>query len=515
MADFPALSRRHRFPKSALTQGWRAFFGQARTRILFWYVVLMVFFFVACIPMMQKFVIADVNARVQEDLEKDIEAFHELLKEQSLVKTRSSEGVASRSQKNTPLTTQELKTFFQAYFNWQIPEDDTFLIAFVNRKFFGSSPIALPASLKPEQDLMQLWSILEESQQGKKILGDQISSILYIAEPIQSNSKILGVVVVAHMTNGEREEAFNTLIVVIKVMAWVLLVTLLLTWWVAGRVLTPLRRLAQTAQGISESDLTQRLSVSGGGEIAELATLFNEMMDRLQAAFASQREFVNDAGHELKTPITIIQGHLELMGDDPEERRETVTLVMDELKRMNRLVNDLLLLAKAERPDFLVLETIDIGKLTEELYAKVVVLADRHWQLEAVARGFIIIDRQRITEAMVNLVQNATQYTQVGDKIAIGSSFHGDRVCWWVRDTGEGIPLPDQQRIFERFARAAGNCRRSEGSGLGLSIVQAIVEAHRGNVRLHSQPGAGSTFTIDLPVDPQRQISTHDQNPDC
>lgn len=501
MADFPALSRRHRLPKSTLTQGWRAFFGQARTRILFWYVVLMVFFLIACIPMMQKFVIADVNARVQEDLEKDIEAFYKLLKEPS--------------PKNTPLTAHKLETFFETYLNWWIPEDDTFLITFVNRKFFGASPRALPAPLRPEQDLMQLWSILEESQQGEEIVGGKLSSILYIAEPIQSNGQILGVIVVAHMSTGEREEAFKTLIVVIKVMVWVLLVTLLLTWWVAGRVLTPLRRLAETAQAISESDLTQRLSVHGGGEIAELATLFNEMMDRLQAAFASQREFVNDAGHELKTPITIIQGHLELMGEDPEERRETLTLVMDELGRMNRLVNDLLLLAKAERPDFLVLETIDVRKFTEELYAKVAVLADRHWQLEAVGRGSIVIDRQRITEAIVNLVHNATQYTQVGDKISIGSSLRGDRVCFWVQDTGEGIPVSDQQRIFDRFARASGNCRRSEGSGLGLSIVQAIVEAHRGNVRLYSQPGAGSTFTIDLPVDPQRQISTYDQNPNC
>lgn len=452
------------------------------------------FFLVACIPMMQKFVIANVNARVRADLQTEIDIFYDML--------GNLASIEGRSPQNSRLTPQELKLFFRTYLQRQILEDDTHLIAFVDGKFFQTSSTALPAPLDPQKDLMQLWRSVKEPQQGEIRVGGQIESILYIVEPIKSQDKILGAIAVAHTTGGEREEAFGTLVIVIRVMVGVLLVTLLLTWWVAGRVLTPLRRLTETVQAIGESDLTQRLSVRGDGEIAELARRFNEMMDRLQGAFASQREFVNDAGHELKTPITIIQGHLELMGDDPEERRDTLALVMDELARMNRLANDLLLLAKAERPDFLVLETIDVPRLTEELYAKVMMLADRHWQLESVARGSIVIDRQRIAEAILNLAQNAAQHTQVGDTIAIGSALHGDRACFWVRDTGEGIAIADRQRIFERFARASGGRRRSEGSGLGLSIVQAIVKAHRGQVTLQSQVGVGSTFTIVLPIDP-------------
>lgn len=274
----------------------------------------------------------------------------------------------------------------------------------------------------------------------------------------------------------------------------------MLTWLAAGRLLAPLRLLSATAHSIGKSDLTQRLTVDGKGEIAELAITFNEMMDRLQVAFASQRNFINDASHELRTPITIIRGHLELMGDDPDEQQETLTLVFDEIDRMSRFVNDLTLLAKAERPDFLCLATVEIDVLTEELFAKATALADRDWDLDGFGRGQLRGDRQRITEAVMNLAQNATQFTTVGDRITLGSSVTNSQASFWVRDTGNGIAPSDRERIFERFARAANSYRRSEGAGLGLSIVQAIALAHNGTVKLSSEKGVGSTFTLVIPL---------------
>jgi signal transduction histidine kinase len=226
------------------------------------------------------------------------------------------------------------------------------------------------------------------------------------------------------------------------------------------------------------------------------------MMDRLQSAFMSQRNFINDAGHELRTPITIIRGHLELMGDDPAEQQETLAIVIDELDRMNRFVDDLTILAKSERPDFLQLETVNIETLTHELFSKACALADRQWTLETVGKGQAVLDRQRITQAIMNLAQNATQHTQVEDTITLGSAIRSGMVHFWVRDTGEGISLMDQQRIFDRFARAAKSRRRSEGAGLGLSIVRAIVEAHHGQITLHSQLKRGATFTVIMPLDP-------------
>ena len=276
----------------------------------------------------------------------------------------------------------------------------------------------------------------------------------------------------------------------------------MLAWVVAGRLLDPLRLLTETAHSISESDLSGRIPVQGVDQIADLTMTFNEMLDRLQTAFASQRNFINDASHELRTPITIIRGHLELLGDDPQERRETVELVTDELDRMSRFVDDLLLLAKAEQPNFLDLQIVDINSLTEELYTKAIALAERDWRLENLGVGLMVADRHRLTQAMMNLAQNATQHTSDGDVITLGSDITKGNAHFWVRDTGVGIALADQERIFERFARGSHSRRRSEGAGLGLSICSAIANAHGGRVELKSTLGFGSTFTIVIPLDP-------------
>ena len=156
-----------------------------------------------------------------------------------------------------------------------------------------------------------------------------------------------------------------------------LLLSLVCSWLSAGRLMAPIAELSKAAKSVSESDLTQRISPpQGNGELANLANTFNAMMDRIQATFDSQRDFINDAGHELRTPITIMQGHLELLDDDPQEIKETIELVMDELERMGRFgqrygfcwlnQNGLI---------FLKLETIDISHFTEELFAKAKALA--------------------------------------------------------------------------------------------------------------------------------------------
>jgi signal transduction histidine kinase len=173
---------------------------------------------------------------------------------------------------------------------------------------------------------------------------------------------------------------------------------------------------------------------------------------------------------------------------------------MDELERMSRIVNDLLLLAKAQQPDFLDLATVDLHALTQDLHAKATALAPRRWVLEDVGRGLIVADHQRLTQAIMQLAQNATEHTTEGAEIALGSAVVNGQARLWVRDSGPGIPLEDQQRIFQRFARTGGRLG-SAGAGLGLAIVRAIAEAHHGRVQLRSDPGEGATFTIAIPVD--------------
>lgn len=273
-------------------------------------------------------------------------------------------------------------------------------------------------------------------------------------------------------------------------------------WWVAGRILAPVRLVRLTAAEISEEDLTQRIEVSGRDDIAALAEQFNSMLDRLEGAFTSQRRFVDDAGHELRTPITIVRGHLELMGDDPEERREVVRLVTDELDRMGRIVEDLLLLAKAQQPDFVRPEPVSLAELTSDIDAKVRRLGDREWRLEAVAEETVRLDPQRVTQAMVQLAANAVRHTAPGSTLRTGSRTSGSEVRLWVSDQGPGIPVEEQGRIFERFSRGGRTARGDRGAGLGLAIVRAIAEAHRGRVDLRSAPGAGSTFTLVIPLAP-------------
>jgi signal transduction histidine kinase len=270
-------------------------------------------------------------------------------------------------------------------------------------------------------------------------------------------------------------------------------------WLLAGRVLAPVQQLTEAARSISQSDLSGRISVHGGDDAAEMARSFNGMLDRLEAVMRSQREFVQDASHELRDPLTICGGHLELLSDEPEERRQTIALVVDELDRMGRIVDDLQLLADADQHDFLRPANLQMEPFTHELAAKAAALAPRNWVVDAAADVAIQADRYRLTEAVMNLAHNAVQHTADHHTIAIGSSVSEDEVRIWVRDTGFGIAVSEQPRVFDRFRRGRSAHRRYRGSGLGLAIVRTIVEAHGGRVELVSRLGDGSTFTMVLP----------------
>jgi signal transduction histidine kinase len=315
--------------------------------------------------------------------------------------------------------------------------------------------------------------------------------------------------VAANFVQGERDEIRSSIRAAAVTAGAVLVVATAVAWWIAGSLLRPVRQLTEAAESISDTDLARRIPVAGNDEIARLARRFNEMLDRLAAAFAVQRAFVDDAGHELRTPITIVRGHLELMGDDPAERRETVALVTDELDRMARIVEDLLLLAKAEQPDFVRREPVEVADLTTDLFVKARSLGDRDWRIDGCTEGTVQVDPQRVTQAVLNLARNAVEHTPSGAEIGLGSAWAPDGLRLWVRDTGLGVAPSDRERIFERFARGAG-ARRSEGAGLGLAIVRSVAAAHGGRVELDSRPGRGATFTVVLPATPAAADSPGD-----
>lgn len=476
------------------------FLKEARTRILLWYVLLLLSFIATTVPTIRNRLYWRVNERVKEDMREAIDDFEEVLVEGLLDLDLEDPQMIKGSEIDK---SQKLYKVFDAFFSNTITADDNYLIGIVDGQFYKSSSRSLPTVIEPGSELMRQWEGAVEEVRGEaKVPDPEIGSILYKVIPIKTTEEIIGVFVVTHATQGEQQEAVEAYDLMLDVVLLILPLALFLAWFAAGRVLAPLRELAGTARSINESDLSQRIDVKGDGELAELGQAFNQMMNRIETSFATQRNFINDAGHELRTPITIVRGHLELMelDEDPAAQQETVALVIDELDRMNRLVEDLILLAKAERPDFLQSEIIDLNSFTAELFSKVQALGDRHWILTHVALGQFVGDRQRLTQAIINLANNAVQHTNPQDTITLGSQVTQHQLRIWIADSGEGIALPEQKRIFERFARVKNTPRRSEGSGLGLSIVKVIVEAHGGKINLQSSLGCGATFTLILPL---------------
>ena len=212
------------------------------------------------------------------------------------------------------------------------------------------------------------------------------------------------------------------------------------------------------------------------------------MLDRLEQAFALQREFISDAGHELRTPITIIRGHLSLLERDPE----TLRIVSDELDRMSRFVEDLLTLAKAERPDFLLLGELDLDLLTEELMAKARKLAPRDWQLEHTGAGLLRADRQRVTQAVMNLAANAVEHTADGDTIALGSVLDENDVRIWVADPAPASRSPSRS--------GSSSATRATAPGSGWRSCARSRRPTAGASSCAARPGEGATFTHGAPV---------------
>ena len=320
--------------------------------------------------------------------------------------------------------------------------------------------------------------------------------------PVQSSGEgPNGAVVIAFDLDAEYAGLNNTFgtyaLVAVVALVWITIIG----WFVVGRMLLPVTVLRTTAAEISSSDdLSRRIPVTGKDDLAALTDTVNGMFARLEHTFASQRQLLDDVGHELRTPLTVVRGHLELMdATDAQDAADTRALVLDEVDRMNLLVEDLMTLAKARRPDFVTRVPVDLARLTDEVLAKAEPLGERRWVLDSLADVQLDADPRRLTQAWLQLVSNAVKFSADGSTVAIGSRYSAatGTVRLWVRDEGSGIEPEDQARIFDRFERLDPSV---EGTGLGLSIVALIAEAHGGQVDLDSTAGAGSTFSIVLPI---------------
>ncbi|HEX2467495.1 MAG TPA: HAMP domain-containing sensor histidine kinase [Solirubrobacterales bacterium] len=465
------------------------FTGDVRTRILASYVALLLLATVASTLIVRQVLLVRMDDRIEEDLTQEVQEFRRL-----------AGGLDPRT--GAPFGT-DVQRIFRVYLDRNVPGEGEELITVPARgrvRYRQSERADAFVGVEPH---LSRWRTLLETERGD--IDTPAGEAHYVAVPVVEGPRPLGAFVVAQFPEVEREEVNEAVLIVALTGAGVLVVGTLAAFFAAGRVLAPLNELRDAARSVSGAEMRRRIDVEGSGEIAELGHAFNRMLDRLESAFSSQREFLRDAGHELRTPIAVVRGHLELLAEgrleDEGDRRETIALVTGELDRMSRFVDDLLLLAKHDQPEFLELETIELSGLCDELLAKARGLGDRDWRLDRTVRRSVVADRQRITQAVMNLVENAVAHTQSGDEIAIGSDVDGDEAMIWVRDSGPGIAPADQQRVFERFARGRHSRKHHEGSGLGLAIVKAIAEAHGGRVELDSRLGVGTRFTVILPVE--------------
>lgn len=284
-----------------------------------------------------------------------------------------------------------------------------------------------------------------------------------------------------------------------------LLLAFTLGYGLASRALRPISQIAQTAQNIVTSDDLGRRVPAGNphDELGSLSKTINQMLERLEKLFTTQRRFIADISHELRTPVTAIQGNVELLrrfGNDPV----SLEAIEKETKRMARLVGDLLLLAQAEVGHLSLMKTqVELDTLLLEMYNQARVLAQNRMEVRLGDIDHIVIeaDSDRLKQLLLNLITNALKYTGDGGKLTLSMY----RTDMWVEiaisDTGVGIPPEDLPHIFDRFYRVdKARSRHAGGAGLGLSIAKWIAEAHGGTIIASSEMGKGTTFIVRLPL---------------
>lgn len=323
-----------------------------------------------------------------------------------------------------------------------------------------------------------------------------------LAQPILSGARRVGTLRVANPLRPltQAQSSLRRTFLVVGLLAVVLAVVAGVA--LAAVISRPLRRITNVAAAATEGDLSQRAGpVSSGGEVGVLAAAFDGMLDRLERAFRRQREFVSDASHELRTPLSVLRAQVELLDHETDERvrHQGTTTLLRRLDELDRLVDDMLTLASAESGRLIVARPFDLSDFFEDVRRDLPLFGERDFRLSAVA-GTLDGDPDRLTQVLRNLIRNAVAHTGPGDRVQVAAQAQDGRLEIEVSDSGPGIPADELEQIFERFHRVdASRSRDRGGTGLGLPIARALVQAHGGRLVAESPPGQGATFRIELP----------------
>lgn len=292
---------------------------------------------------------------------------------------------------------------------------------------------------------------------------------------------------------------------IIAISTGVIVVSSLIALLLALSITRPIRHLAGVAEKVAAGDLSLRSKIEKNDEIGLLSRSFDKMVTHLERILMEQKLFLTDTSHELLTPVTVIKGHLQVLqrstGASLEEQKTTYDTVLSELDRIERVLNNLLDLARSTSRDLLNLSSVDLPEFLMNVFKKAEILGKRNWYLGEIPEVKITVDRDLLTGALLNLLRNAVAHTKERDQIALSAHINGRYLQFVVVDTGEGIPEKDIPKIFERFYKGSNSSGgRKPGTGLGLSIVKAVAEVHGGSVSVVSRVGSGSTFYLSIPL---------------
>lgn len=344
---------------------------------------------------------------------------------------------------------------------------------------------------------------------------------LFLISPVSVERRIVGLMILGQPIDPDKQLsrlAFTLLFGSLATLAFVLVGG----YWLAAKAMSPVRKITYTARQIGETDLHQRLKLGTQDELGELADTFDAMLDRLQAAFDRQRQFTADASHELRTPLTIVgleTDYALARRRTSDEYERSMRVIQSENQFMAHLVGDLLTLARMDSGQAqLRLEPLDLSDVALDVVERLGPLAQRD-QIDLSTGDLpevcITGDRQQLSQMLTNLVENGLKYAGGAGKrvhVETGTADEEGEPYGWVRvsDNGQGIPAEHLPHLFERFYRVDSSRTRAaeadpekipDGSGLGLSIVQWIAQAHKGQVSVQSEVGKGTTFEVRLPLD--------------
>ncbi len=338
------------------------------------------------------------------------------------------------------------------------------------------------------------------SRSDRFSVGDE--TLRAASVPIRLDGQTIGTLVVA--ASERRVEA--SVQALLEGMLWSsvagLVMAALLGYLAVRRTLRPLEQFTQEVQEIeSGGDLSRRVGDGSSDEVGRLGAAFDDLLERLQHSFESQKRFVADASHELRTPLTIARGQLELLAGEIETEagRRSAGIALEELDRMGRIVEDLLLLARLDEGLALELRPVEVELVVQEALLRGMRIELREAEVTVEPGLFVLADPERLLQVLSNLVTNAIRHAP-GAALRVTARRDAHGVVIDVSDTGPGIPPDEIGHVFDRLYRGSRSGGASGGAGLGLAIAKSLTEAMGGTIWVTSTPGVGTTFSLRLPA---------------